>query len=205
MHIFSDLRSHPQWLLPTGFLTISGAVLEVVASAWILLRTFPLIKRFSLLPGFLFVCFFGHTSGTKRGFTRSLHYSALLINPTCRVSMAFPVRYTPCEKRHQSFGLTTQEHPSMFCNTLTISLRLLWVPIAFARHTSASHPAAQPATSYQDGEGSVASHNERVKVFFFSPTGLQKLQFEPRKDTRAWCAWASLPAPPPLLTASCQL
>lgn len=177
----------------------------VVASAWILLGTFPLIKRFSLLPGFLFVCFFGHTSGTKRGFTRSLHYSALLINPTRRVSMAFPVRYTPCEKRHQSFGLTTQEHPSMFCNTLTISPRLLWVPIAFARHTSASHPAAQPAISYQDGEGSVASHNERVKAFFFFPTGLQKLQFEPRKDTRAWCAWASLPAPPPLLTASCQL
>lgn len=181
MHIFSDLRSHPQWLLPTGFLTISGAVLEVVASAWILLRTFPLIKRFSLLPGFLFVCFFGHTSGTKRGFTRSLHYSALLINPTRRVSMAFPVRYTPCEKRHQSFGLTTQEHPSMFCNTLTISLRLLWVPIAFARHTSASHPAAQPATSYQDGEGSVASHDERVKAFFFPPLDSKSCSLSPEK------------------------
>lgn len=75
----------------------------------------------------------------------------------------------------------------MFCNTLTISLRLLWVPIAFAHHTSASHPAARPAsstgpaTSYQDREGSVASHNERVKAFFFPPLDSKSCSLSPEK------------------------
>lgn len=170
MHIFSNLRSDPQWALQTGFLTIPGAVL---ASALILLGTFPLIKRFPSFPAFC-LFFFGHTYSTK-----TEGWQEAFITWRCSLTqlVAFPwpslCATHLVKKRHRSFGLTTQADPTTFCNALTKSLRLLQVPRAFAYHRSVSYPAAWPpsstgpATSYQDREGSIASHDERVKAFFF--------------------------------------